>query len=340
MLRLRLRPADLGRVFFSDRPHPVGTTVLASQALRGSTVAPTAPALLDRAAEVARVGAVRAASAALRHLLPARGRLPDFLTPFDGLDSLDAGVDAIRATPVARVRSEVAGAYADLPGTPLRRRFAAADPEVFDLLVRATRTYYEGVLAPHWPALALAHRHQVAIAAQRYATSGLDGLLRGLHPAIRWRPPVLEVDTWWSADLPGTGHGLLLVPTPLAGTRPRVLVEPGRPVLLAYPAPMLLPAAAAPDRDPLVGLLGRTRAAVLRRLAEPGPHTTSALARGADISLASASEHAARLRAAGLVGSHRVGGSVLHRLTPLGLHLLSQCAIPPTDGSAVVGLRA
>ncbi|PZF93736.1 ArsR/SmtB family transcription factor [Micromonospora deserti] len=331
MLRLRLRPADLSRVCIAERPHPVGMTLLASQALRGYAAAAAAPALADRAAEVTRAGAVRAATAALRHLLPPRGRLPDFLTPFDGLDSLTAGLDAIRDTPARRIRSEVAGAYADLPATPLRRRFAAADPEVFDLLARATRGYFEGVLAPHWAELTLAHRHHVATAAQRYARSGLDGLLGGLHPAIRWRPPVLEVDTWWSRDLPGTGHGLLLVPAALAGTRPRVLVEPGRPVLVTYPAAVVLPAAAAPGRDPLGRLLGRTRAEVLRRLAEPGPHTTTALARAAGISLASASEHAAALRAAGLVGSHRVGGAVRHRLTPLGLHLLSQCQIPAAE---------
>ncbi|WP_406037902.1 hypothetical protein [Micromonospora sp. NBC_00898] len=52
--------------------------------------------------------------------------------------------------------------------------------------------------------------------------------------------------------------------------------------------------------DPLGRVLGATRAAVLRRLAEPGRHTTTALARAVD----------------------HTGGAVRHRLTPLGLHLL------------------
>ncbi|MFD0788649.1 hypothetical protein ACFQZ8_32435, partial [Micromonospora azadirachtae] len=175
------------------------------------------------------------------------------------------------------------------PATPLRRRFAAADPEVFDLLVEAIRTWFDTALAPHWADLTLAHRHQVDTAAQRFACTGLDGLLDGLHPLIRWRSPVLDVQTWWSGDLTGTGYGLILVPSPLAGTRPRVLVEPGRPILLVYPITIGSPVTVAPRVDPLVRLLGRTRAAVLRALAEPGEHTTTALARAAGTSLASAS---------------------------------------------------
>ncbi|RKN28309.1 ArsR/SmtB family transcription factor [Micromonospora musae] len=321
MLRLRLRSADLRRIRFADRLHPVGTALLASQALRGPTVAANAPALVDRVGGVTS-GDFRAATAALAHLLPARGRLPDFLTPFDGLESLEAGLDAIRAVPARRVRADVTAAYAELPATSLRRRLAAADPEVFDLLVRATRTWFEAVLAPHWAQLVLAHQRQVETAAQQYASTGLDGLLDGLHPLIRWRAPVLDVETWWSGDLPGTGQGLILVPSPLAGMRPRVLVEPDRPVLLVYPVAVGSALIAAPEVDPLARLLGRTRAAVLRRLGEPGGHTTTTLARATGISLASASEHATALRGAGLLSTDRTGGAARHRLTPLGAHLL------------------
>jgi DNA-binding transcriptional ArsR family regulator len=55
---------------------------------------------------------------------------------------------------------------------------------------------------------------------------------------------------------------------------------------------------------------------VLRALADE--HTTSGLARVLEISLASASTHAAVLRDAGLVTSRRQGQSVRHSLTSLG----------------------
>lgn len=329
MLRLHLGPADLCRVRFADRLHPVGTTMLACQALHDPTVAGMAPDLAERAGAAT---GVSAAASSLRHLLPSRGRLPDFLTPFDGLESVAAGLAAIRATPAHRVRTEVTAAYAKVTATPLRRRFAAADPAVLDLFGRAIDAWFGAVLAPHWSELAATHRRQVADAAHRLALRGLDGLFDGLHPAIRWRPPVLEVRTWWGGEVTGTGQGLLLLPSPVAGPRPRVLVAPDRPVLLVYPVAMPR-RAVEPGADPLGRVLGATRAAVLRRLAEPGRHTTTALARAVAISLSSASEHATALRAAGLITTDRAGGAVRHRLTPLGAHLLGEPAgAAVTDG--------
>ncbi|WP_406077360.1 ArsR/SmtB family transcription factor [Micromonospora sp. NBC_00858] len=321
MLRLRLGPADLCRVRFGDRLHPVGTALLAGQWLRDPTVAVMAPALAERAAAVEGAGDAQAATAILRHLLPDRGRLPDFVTPLDGLESVAAGLEAIRAAPARRVRAEVTESYADAAATPLRRRFAAADPEVLDLFGQAVRTWFDVVLAPHWPDLVSTHRQQVTCASQRLALHGLAGLFGGLHPAIRWREPVLEVRTWWDGELSGTGHGILLLPTPLAGPRPRVLVEPGRPILLVYPASMPhRPATAAGDS--LGRLLGTTRALVLRRLADEGGLSTTTLSRAVGISLSSASEHATALREAGLIASERDGGAVRHHVTPLGAGVL------------------
>ncbi|MEU4470100.1 helix-turn-helix transcriptional regulator [Micromonospora sp. NPDC023888] len=320
MLRLHLGPADLCRVRFADRLHPVGTALLAGQWLRDPTVAALAPALAERAAAIESTGTAQAATALLRHLLPARGRLPDFVTPLSGRDSVEAGLEAIRATPARRIRAEATAAYARTAVTPLRRRFAAADPEVLDLFGGAVRTWFDAVLAPLWPDLTCAYRQQVTCASQRLAQHGLDGLLAGLHPTIRWREPVLEVRTWWSGNLPGTGHGLILLPSPLAGPRPRVLVQPGHPILLVYPT-VLPTLGATAGGDSLGRLLGVTRALVLRRLAADGALTTTVLSRAVGISLSSASEHATALRSAGLVVSEREGGAVRHHLTALGAEL-------------------
>ncbi|MFE9688799.1 ArsR/SmtB family transcription factor [Micromonospora sp. NPDC005806] len=328
MLRLHLGPADLCRVRFVDRLHPVGTAMLACQALHDPTVAVMAPDLASAADAAVSARGLRGAVSSLRHLLPSRGRLPDFLTPFDGLDSVAAGLAAIRGAPIRRIRAEVTTAYAGVAATPLRRGFAAADPDVLDLFGRAIDAWFGAVLAPHWAALTAVHRRQVADAAHRLALGGLASLFDGLHPAIRWRPPVLEVRTWWSGNVTGSGEGLVLLPSPVAGPLPRVLVEPDRPVLLVYPAAM--PAGAAGlAAAPLAGVLGTTRAAVLGRLAEPGGRTTTDLARAVGISLSSASEHATALRSAGLVTTERVGGAARHRLTPLGAHLLG---CPPGAG--------
>ncbi|MBY8872104.1 winged helix-turn-helix domain-containing protein [Micromonospora sp. PLK6-60] len=320
MLRLRLGPADLCRIRFAERLHPVGITLLARQALRDPAAARTLPALA-RTDAAATAAPVRAAAAALAQLLPARGPLPDFLTPLAGIESVPAGLAAIRSTPARRIRAELTAAYADGPATPLRRRFVAADPEVLDLFGRAVRTWFDAVLAPHWAELSATHRHHVTAAADRLTGGGLAALLDGLHPDIRWRPPVLEVRTWWSGEVSPGGEGLLLLPSPLAGPRPRVLAGPGAPVLVVYPA-ALGSTGARPATDPLAPLLGATRAAVLRRLGEAGGHTTTGLADAVGVGLSTVSEHAGALRAAGLITTVRAGAAVRHRLTPLGVQLL------------------
>jgi DNA-binding transcriptional ArsR family regulator len=309
MLRIWLSPTDLGRVQIATGPHPLGTAVLATQALRDPAVAATAPEAAQRFRRAApELGP-------LLHLLPARGALPDFLTPRTDTDSIEDGLSVLRATPARRIRSEVGAASVHMRPTLSRRRFADADPELLDTVVGALRYLFHAVLAPDWSLLLSAYRRDVAEFGHRYALSGVDGVLAGLHPAVRWRAPVLEIDTGRRpADLRPRGRGLLLYPSPFTGPRPRVLAEPGRPVLVVVPA-------AAPVRtagDPLAELMGRTRAAVLRAATRPGHHTTTALAREVRVSLSSASEHLTALRAAGLVTSVRDGQSVVHRVTGLG----------------------
>ncbi|MGW4946174.1 hypothetical protein ACWEOZ_31850 [Actinoplanes sp. NPDC004185] len=319
MLRLWLGPADLTQIRFADRLHPAGTVLLASQALRQQPVAASLPALARRVATAAPM------LRPLHHLLPCQGFVPDFMTPWEGLGSIEEGLDAIRSTPVGRVRAEVSAAYAGVTVSAARRRFAAADPQVLDTLVTAMRSYFHQVLDPDWPALQRAHRRFVGEAASRYALAGADGVLAGLHPAIRWRAPVLEVGTWQDGEVRLGGHGLLLVPSPFAGPRPRVLVAPGRPALIVYPVE---PPAELDSRPAgpaaLAGLFGRTRSAVLIQAARPGRHTTSTIARQVGISVSSSSEHLSALRAAGLTSSRREGGAIVHRATTLGRDLVGR----------------
>lgn len=124
---------------------------------------------------------------------------------------------------------------------------------------------------------------------------------------VRAADPVdpAEVEVWWDGPAP------FWIGAPLVGQD-----AAGRPLLL-YPALTPLPMIAdRPDNDPLVALLGRTRAAVLRSLV--ASRTTTEVAGELGISLASASQHTTTLRAAGLVTSARDGKSVWHTVTPLG----------------------
>lgn len=310
MLRLWLTSADLTRIRFADRLHPAGTVLIAGQALRQPAVAASLPALARRAATAA------PELRPLHHLTPSQGFVPDFMTPLSGSASIEDGLEAIRSTPAKRIRAEVSAAYAHVPVSAARRRFAAADPEVLETLLAAMRSYFHHVLAPDWQALNRTHRRVVGEAARRYAFSGADGVLAGLHPGIRWRAPALEVDTWQDGEARLDGQGLILLPSPFAGPRPRVLVAPDQPALVVYPVEPTAPPDSAPaTSDALISLFGRTRGAVLIHAARPGRHTTSTIARQVGISVSSSSEHLAALRAAGLVSSRRDGGAMVHRAT-------------------------
>jgi len=86
----------------------------------------------------------------------------------------------------------------------------------------------------------------------------------------------------------------------------------------------------------LVKLLGRTRATALEIIG--AGCTTTELAGRLGVSLASASEHAATLRDAGLVHTRRHGSAVLHTLTPLGMALLDGTT-GPQDATAATSDR-
>jgi DNA-binding transcriptional ArsR family regulator len=91
--------------------------------------------------------------------------------------------------------------------------------------------------------------------------------------------------------------------------------------VLVYPVAHTCAPSFSEAGGPSLGrLVGHTRSAVLQAIRLGC--TTSELARRAGVSLASASQHAAVLREAGLVVTLRNGNAVLHTLTPLGAALL------------------
>jgi DNA-binding transcriptional ArsR family regulator len=99
-------------------------------------------------------------------------------------------------------------------------------------------------------------------------------------------------------------------------------------VLVYYPSLTPLPLVnGQPGADPLVDLLGRTRAAILTRAA--AEQTTGRLARDLGISAAAVSEHVRILRRAGMLASQRHGKKILHNATPLGERLLRESAPSP-----------
>lgn len=328
MLRLHFTYEDLAKVVVNDTPPPMVEAVLSVQMLaRGH------PPFGQWRARLA--GRIPAAVRPLLDLVPARGWIPDFLTPvLRGSGSEAAALEAIRATPVRQVRAELTrlSATSRLPGWI--RTLADGDTDAMAALTDALAAWNQLAIAPYETGIQVALDTDRANKTTLLTRHGLDGVLRRLHPAVTWRSPVLTLPSAIEADIHLDGRGLLLAPTLFCGPLPRFRLgdDTGTKPALAYQVPFDPIAAnpftaGGPSRPKqttaaLDRLLGGTRSAVLRTIAATPGLTTADLANQADIAMATASEHTTVLREAGLIISHRDGTRVRHYPTTTAAALL------------------
>ncbi|MEV6764241.1 DUF5937 family protein [Streptomyces sp. NPDC051105] len=320
MLRFHFTSEDLTKVRVATEPHALWEIAVSLHRLqtRDGRWA-YGPWFRTACASLRRTGLERTVKTFLLPLFPRASYFPDFLTPPEGIQGLDAGLEAVLATPYERVASEV-----DL----LTRAVGApawagrlTEREMREQLVGALRAYHRAVIAPHEEAIQERLHAERARHAHTLFHAGTEGMLTGLGPTIRWRPPVLEIDPYPDhRDVHLDGQGLLLIPSHFCWHTPIALADPGLPPVLLYP--LHHPPAATPQADspPLNALLGPSRAAILRASATGS--TTTEAARRAGVTPTTASHHTAVLRDAGLITSHRHANTVLHTLTPLGAALL------------------
>lgn len=313
MLRLRLTSADLGKIIFAPTaPHTelVGSLQVLQQ--------PTGVGQLDRWRRLVQRQLTPTAGALL-DIVPPRGPIPGFLFPPSGLAAVGATSATFGEHFIRTPHSEIRGDIKDLPMTlkPWVRRLIEGDRREVGRLTGAAHDYQRAFVigwrqARRHTEAELAHRAHLLLA------GGLDRALSTLGPMVRWRNPVLEADMPVDINMSAGGKGLRLVPS-VFWQRPVFCPDT---ITLVYPncATPAVEADSESAEDPLTALLGQTRAAVLRSLVEAGG--TTEVARRVGVSIASASEHAAVLRRAGLVATQRRGQGVRHTLTALGLALV------------------
>ncbi|RSS68914.1 ArsR family transcriptional regulator [Streptomyces sp. WAC06614] len=314
-LRIRLTAEDFARIRFAPRPAPLQEL----HAALTTAVAPrVGPLFAPWRGRVLR--SLPPATSALADLVPA-GRPPSFLDVLG--DTLAEGFERIRATSPGLVRSELERIHGPVPAPRWIRGLHTGDATAWRTLHRAQQAAYETVLAPVWPVVQDLHREEFTRYALAAAEHGVAAALTGLAAGSRLHDGVWE----WPGTAPVRdvrldGRGLVLLPTFHHPAGPLLHDVPGRPVVLTYPAGSGLPPAPDPalSAAALAGVLGHTRLEALHLLAEP--HTTTSLARALRVSNATASSHAAALRAAGLATTTRTGRSVTHARTALGTLLM------------------
>lgn len=237
VLRIHFTAEDLTRMRVAAAPDPLWEVLLSGFRLQESdTPLEYRPWLRQvHARRNERRLHMRSGTRLLSVLAPTGPYIPDFLTPADTRHGLGAGLEAIRATPKARLRGEMLR-LAELTTLPSWIRPLAEGEQAFlAWFTDELRGYYDTVIAPFQELV------QGSVDADRtrrvrdLADHGVEGLFRGLEPMMRWRPPVLEVDFSVDQDLYLNRCALLLVPSFFSRRTPDSLADPDLPPVLVYP---------------------------------------------------------------------------------------------------------
>lgn len=244
-------------------------------------------------------------TALLGAVVPGQPVIADFLMAEQATD-IDRQLAGIADCAPEVVRADLDAVWAGLTPPPILRE--TTPHRVADAL----HAFWSVAIEPDWPLIRAALDDDIAFRANRFTEGGASAVFADLHPD-------LASDRLSLPDSAQTG--LRLVPSVF--TWPFLLVAPGRagPPSLVYGArrahTLWGGETAEPDVDAAVGaLLGRTRAAILARLALP--ITTTELAAALNQSAPTVSHHLSVLRQNGLVTSWRSGREVLYQRTPLG----------------------
>lgn len=325
MLRIHFTAEDLARTRVAATIGVAAETYYSLESLRGGRNDPH-----FRSWRSAVVGRMGPDTRPLTSLLPVRGPGLDLMALMGDAPSLEHAVDNLLHAPASRLRREFEGLHFHPGHQPWARRLSEGDRDARRQLAEAVRSCHRLTVEPYW------HRARSALVAlsTHYAhlmlEGGIDLLLRSLcAPVVRWRPPVLEAPYPRRTEVRLQGRGLIITPTVFA-TRPVSFLWD--PLDIAQPPRLAVPALRGPlagvgplesadaSGESLESLLGRTRAAALRVMAEGC--TTTELARRLNVSAAAASQHATVLRNTDLITTSRRGRAVLHFITPLGAALL------------------
>jgi DNA-binding transcriptional ArsR family regulator len=326
VLRIHFTAEDLARTRVADTIGAAAETYYSLEMLHRRSL--PLPFKRWRATVVGRLGRE---AGPLTTLLPAAGPGLDMLALTGDSPDIDHAVETLLRAPRARIRREMEPVTVGTAHLSWARAVAEGGADSRRLLAAGLVACHRVAVAPYWAA---SRSRLDAVRAQYgriFLHGGVEALLAALSPPlVRWRPPVLEVPYPRPVEVHLGGRGLILVPTLFSWREFSLLHDPhddGYVPRLTIPAVTdpatgvtLWRSAGPVTDDPLSALLGRTRAAALRVVAD-GCSTTE-LATRLGVSLPAASQHAKALRDARLITTSRHGSSVLHMATALGRELL------------------
>jgi len=254
---------------------------------------------------------------------------PRFLCPSSQgtHETAERQLETVRRTPPWQARAELDLHLAQRPHPMAPAMLATlSDPDVDFVagLATALEAAWHELIRPDWPAIRAILQRDLQYRAGQLVTYGWASTMSGLSPdLLRWRAAggnhLMEAPTRPHPEYhPPGGGGLLFGPTIFGYTE--VSLEPPWHREVFYPprgsAGLLESTPPQTGADPLAGLVGATRAHILRDLGRPA--TTTQLTYRHHLSLGAVGHQLSVLSAAGLVAGIRDGQSVIYHRTELG----------------------
>jgi DNA-binding transcriptional ArsR family regulator len=326
---LRLGPDDLARCRFAISPL-LETT--------GAVRMLAAPARRDRwppgLGELPVRSVPGRAVAVLSAMMPARGYMPDFLTPPPARPqaSIDEELARVTATPAELAVEEIRRSLRRRPAPQPLRELLADPATLAERVAELLAEVWRRLVLPYWPRLRDLTDGDISYRSRRLADGGLGPLLANLHPHVGWDGSELRVAKPVELRRELRGEGLVLVPTGFGWPAVQVMLNPPWQPTLIYPARgvgALWERSRGRGGGALGRLLGQTRTLLLESLGEPA--TTTDLAARHGRAPATVSHHLTLLHDVGLLVARRDGRWVRYERSPLGDRLLQ------AGGSAAAG---
>lgn len=262
----------------------------------------------------------------LHAVVPPGPWAPDFLFPWSAEPtvSVEHQLDVLAGLPSERIRHDVDEGWPD--GLPQVLLDVLEDERPGAIIADAVWEYWQVAVAPYWPRIRAVLDDDVSYRGGRALAQGILSVFDDLHPEVSRVDQLIRVDKPHHASGVCEGDQITLVPSVFLWPGLIIVEECRNTFTLTYAARGVgkvwegLPAAGAADND-LGALLGRNRAAILRRLEIP--MTTTHLARELGQSPGTVNQHLTVLKRNGLLSSWRSGRSVLYRRTALASSIIA-----------------
>jgi DNA-binding transcriptional ArsR family regulator len=257
-------------------------------------------------------------------LVPPTGHIADFLTPApqERAGDLETELERIKGTPPATVVRDLAALR---PASRSRAILddGRRDPRSFlRHVTRELRSYWTTALAEGWPRLRGLAEADITWRLEQIGNRGPRAALSTLHPRVRVDGDRVIVRSTCTAPEPAPrGSGLVLVPCAFAWPEILLLDTPAQEATLAYaPRGIATVWRKGTVDDAVSGLIGRTRADLLRMMDLPA--TNVQLAAQLRLTPPTTNSHLQILHRAGAVSRRRRGRTVWYARTRLGERLL------------------